>query len=77
MPAAAIAAIGLIVPRPVWSGAVPPIGSNIDTPPGSGLRLPPAATPMPPWMVAARSVRMSPNMLSVTITSNRPGSSTR
>ena len=74
-PAAPIAATGLMVPVPTWSGAVPPIGSNIDTP--SGLRLAPAATPMPPCTVAARSVRMSPNMLSVTTTSNRPGSSTR
>ncbi len=53
------------------SGAVPPIGSNIETP--SGLMFPPAAMPMPPWIMAPRSVMMSPNMLSVTITSNRPG----
>ena len=28
---------------------------------------------MPPWIIAPRSVMMSPNMLSVTITSNRSG----
>ena len=70
---APIAASGLIVPLPVSLGAVPPIGSNIDTP--SGLMLPPAAMPIPPWIIAPRSVMMSPNMLSVTITSNRPGAS--
>ena len=43
-----IEASGLITPFPVYFGADPPIGSNIDTPPGSGLRLPPAAMPMPP-----------------------------
>ena len=68
---APIAASGLIVPLPVSDGAVPPIGSNIDTPPG--LMLPPAAIPIPPWIIAPRSVMMSPNMLSVTITSKREG----
>ena len=43
----------------------------------SGLMLPLAASPMPPVTAAARSVRMSPNRLSVTITSNRAGSVTR
>ncbi len=47
------------------------MGSNMDTP--SGLMLPPAAMPMPPWIMAPRSVMMSPNMLSVTITSNHSG----
>src|SRR4029079_13773319 len=70
---APIAARGWIVPFPVSLGAVPPIGSNIDTP--SGLMLPPAAMPIPPWIIAPRSVMMSPNMLSVTITSNRDGES--
>jgi hypothetical protein len=32
-----------------------------------------AASPIPPVIAAARSVRMSPNRLSVTITSNRDG----
>ena len=40
-------------------------------------RFPLAANPMPPVTAAARSVRMSPNRLSVTITSKRPGSVTR
>jgi hypothetical protein len=39
--------------------------------------LPLAARPMPPVMAAARSVRMSPNRLSVTITSKRAGSVAR
>src|SRR5439155_17167067 len=34
-----------------------------------GLILPPAAIPIPPWIIAPRSVMMSPNMLSVTMTS--------
>ena len=46
---ALMAAIGLILPVPVYFGALPPIGSNMLTP--SGLMLPPAATPMPPWMM--------------------------
>ena len=48
---ALMAAIGLILPVPVYFGALPPIGSNMLTPPWSGLMLPPAATPMPPWMM--------------------------
>ena len=55
----------------MYLGALPPIGSNIETP--SGLMLPPAATPMPPWIIAPRSVMMSPNMFSTTITSNHSG----
>ena len=39
----------------------------------SGLMLPLAAMPRPPWVMAARSVMMSPNMLPVTITSNHSG----
>ena len=34
MPAALIAAIGLMTPWPVYFGAEPPIGSNIDVPSG-------------------------------------------
>ena len=64
---ALIAAIGLITFLPVYLGAEPPIGSNMLTP--AGLMLPPAATPRPPWTIAARSVMMSPKMLSVTTTS--------
>ena len=51
--------------------AEPPMGSNMETP--SGLMLPPAATPMPPWIMAPRSVMMSPKRLSVTTTSNHSG----
>ena len=71
MAPAAMAATGLITPRPVYLGAEPPMGSNMLTP--SGLMLPPAATPMPPWVMAPRSVMMSPNMLPVTSTSNHSG----
>ena len=42
-----------------------------------GLTLPLAASPMPPVTAAARSVMMSPNRLSVTITSKRAGSVAR
>ena len=56
---------------PVYLGAEPPMGSNMETP--CGLMFPPAATPMPPWIIAPRSVMMSPNMFSVTITSNHSG----
>ena len=66
-----MAASGLMTFLPVYFGAEPPIGSNMLTP--FGLMLPPAAMPMPPWIIAPRSVMMSPNMLSVTITSNRSG----
>ena len=58
------------------SGAEPWTGSNIDGAVRSGLMLPEAARPMPPVMAAARSVRMSPKRLSVTITSKRAGSVT-
>ena len=71
MPAALMAASGLMTFWPVYLGALPPIGSNMEVP--SGLMLPPAATPRPPWIIAARSVMMSPNMLSVTMTSNHSG----
>ncbi len=66
---ALMAAMGLILPVPVYLGALPPIGSYMLVPPASGLMLPPAATPMPPCKMPARSVMMSPNMLVVTITS--------
>ena len=47
---AQIAASGLITPLPVYLGALPPMGSNILTP--SGLMFPPAAIPIPPWVIA-------------------------
>ncbi len=59
------------------SGAEPCTGSNMLGAVRSGLMLPLAASPMPPLIAAARSVMMSPNRLSVTITSNRAGSVTR
>ena len=71
MPPAQIAASGFMTFFPVYFGAEPPIGSNIEMP--SGFMLPPAAIPMPPWIIAPRSVIMSPNILSVTITSNHSG----
>jgi hypothetical protein len=43
---APIAASGLMTPFPVYFGAEPPIGSNMETWPG--WMLPPAAMPMPP-----------------------------
>src|SRR4029450_9466024 len=70
------AATGLALPVPAMSGADPWTGSNSEGD-ESGLRLALAAVPRPPAMAAPRSVRMSPNRLSVTITSNRPGSLTR
>ena len=68
-----IAASGLILFVPAYFGADPPMGSKIAVWPGSGLMLPPAATPMPPWIIAPRSVMTSPNMLSVTMTSKNSG----
>ena len=65
------------MPWPAMSGAEPCTGSNIEGKVRSGLMLPLAARPMPPVTAAARSVTMSPNRLSVTMTSNRCGSVTR
>ena len=70
------AATGLARPVPAMSGADPCTGSNKEGD-EAGLRLALAAVPRPPAMAAPRSVRMSPNRLSVTITSKRPGSLTR
>ena len=64
-----MAAIGLALPVPTMSGAEPCTGSNIDGPVRAGLRLADEASPMPPLTAPPRSVRMSPNRLSVTITS--------
>ena len=72
-----IAAVGSALPCPAMSGADPCTGSNMLGAVRSGLMLPLAARPMPPVTAAARSVRMSPNRLSVTITSKRDGSLTR
>ena len=72
-----IVAVGSAMPWPAMSGAEPCTGSNIDGNAPAGLMLPLAARPMPPVTAAARSVRMSPNRLSVTITSKRAGSVAR
>ena len=56
---------------PVYLGAEPPIGSNMEVP--DGLMLAPAAIPIPPWIIAPRSVMMSPNMFVVAITSKYSG----
>jgi hypothetical protein len=63
------AAVGLATPWPAMSGADPCTGSNIDGPVRAGLRLADDAKPMPPDTAPPRSVRMSPNRLSVTTTS--------
>src|SRR4030042_3073732 len=47
---AEMAARGLTTPFPVYFGADPPIGSNIETP--SGLIFHPAAIPNPPSIIA-------------------------
>jgi len=48
-------------------GVVDGLVGGMDT--TSGLMLPPAAMPRPPWMMAARSVMMSSKRFSVTIMS--------
>ena len=64
-------AIGFATLMPLYFGAEPWIGSNIEVP--FGLMLPPGASPSPPWIMAPRSVMISPNMLGVTTTSNHSG----
>ena len=58
------------------SGAEPCTGSNTPgtSEPGATFAL--AAMPMPPWIAAARSVRMSPNRFDATTTSRLAGSRT-
>ena len=72
-----IAAVGLALFWPAMSGADPCTGSNIDGPVRAGLRLADEASPIPPDTAPPRSVRMSPNRLSVTTTSYRCGSWTK
>ena len=62
---------GSPTPRPAMSGAEPCTGSKIPGPPSE--RLADGASPRPPVIAAARSERMSPNMFSVTSTSNCSG----
>ena len=64
-----MAASGLAMPCPAMSWAAPCTGSKSDGPVRAGLRLAEAAKPMPPATAPARSVRMSPKRLSVTMTS--------
>src|SRR5262249_58628053 len=70
MPADKIAASGLAMPLPAMSGAEPCTGSNMLGYVRSGLMLPLAARPMLPGTIALRSVRMSPNRLLATTTSD-------
>ncbi len=72
-----IAAVGSAFCWPAMSGADPCTGSNMLGNAPVGLTLPDAARPMPPEIAAARSVMMSPNRLSETMTSKRDGSVTR
>ena len=64
-------ASGLAMPWPAMSGAEPWTGSN--TPGPSSPRLAEGSIPSEPVSIAASSLRMSPNMFSVTITSKRAG----
>ena len=69
------APMGLALPVPAMSGAEPCTGSKIERAPGWMLPLP--TKPMPPTSPAARSERISPKRLSVTITWKRRGWVTR
>ena len=71
-----MAAVGSALPVPAMSGAEPCTGSNMLGNEPLGLRFADAAIPMPPPTAPARSVMMSPNRLSVTMTSNLEGSVT-
>ena len=66
-----MAPTGLAMPLPAMSGAEPCTGSKYDERPG--WMFPEAALPIPPWIIAPRSVRMSPNRFDVTMTSNISG----
>jgi hypothetical protein len=62
-----MSAVGLATPCPAMSGADPWTASNIEA---SRPMFPAGAIPMPPTSPASRSLRMSPNMFSITSTSN-------
>ena len=64
-------ASGLALSCPAMSGALPCTGSYMPTLPP---RLADGSMPMEPVSMAASSLRMSPNMLVVTMTSNCRGS---
>ncbi|MNT94087.1 hypothetical protein D3C72_2357000 [compost metagenome] len=61
-------AYGLAMPLPAMSGAEPWMGSKIPTLPCSPSEAD-GSRPSEPASIEASSVRMSPNMFSVTITS--------
>ena len=67
-------ASGLAAPVPAMSGAEPWTGSNTPGPPSP--RLADGSIPSEPVSIADSSLRMSPNMFSVRITSKRDGSAT-
>ena len=73
----ATVAVGSAICLPAMSGAEPWMGSNMDGKAFSGLMFPEAASPIPPVIAPASSVRMYQNMLSVAITSNLAVSVTR
>ena len=64
-------ASGLALPVPAMSGAEPCTGSNRPGPPAPSEAL--GSIPIEPVSMAASSLRMSPNMFSVRITSNCAG----
>ena len=67
MAALSIVAMGLAMPLPAMSGAEPPLGSY--RPNFVSFKLALANIPMEPVTILASSDRMSPNMFSVSITS--------
>ena len=69
-----IVPIGFAMPLPAISGAEPWAGWKTATRSPTSAE---GAIPMPPMSPAAKSLKMSPNMFSVTSTSNRRGSRTR
>jgi 5-methyltetrahydropteroyltriglutamate--homocysteine methyltransferase len=71
-----IAPRGFAMPCPAMSGAEPWTGSNRPGASELGAMLAEAATPRPPWIAAARSVRTSPNRFEATTTSIDAGSRT-
>ena len=66
-------AIGLAMPCPAMSGALPCTGSNMDGCDRDGSRFALDAKPIEPVMMAPMSVRISPNRLDATTTSKLCG----
>lgn len=69
--------MGLAMPLPAMSGALPWTGSKRLGKVPSGLMLAEGATPMVPVQAGPRSERMSPNRLLATTTSNQSGCITK